>query len=62
MSKFEFHSTETYTDHYAAKRSIIITGANQSISCEQITSKVQKLYDYRFGQNELVSCNAFHKT
>ena len=63
MSEFEFYSQDTFLDRFVADHSIIITGVSQALGPEQASRRLQKVFEYRFRDedNKVVSCNTFRK-
>ena len=65
MGEFEFYSSSMFIDRFVANHSLIITGVNTSLSSQQASKEVKKLFDFRFRDQDdkkVVSCNAFRKT
>ena len=61
MSQYEFDTSEQYIDRFVARHSVIIRGVNTQIGTEEAAKKVTRLFDQRFGKDQVISCNTFRK-
>ena len=61
MSQYEYDTQEQYIDRFVSRHTVIIRGVNTEIGTEEAKKKTQKLFQQRFGKDQVLACTAIRK-
>lgn len=62
MSSLEFYTASTFIDEFVSSHSVIIRGVNTDIGTDEASKKIGKVFEQRFGKQNVISCNTFRKS